>query len=39
MSHVTFSLGDDDHKPVDFNGETVSFDCQLINLKEMKELI
>ena len=27
LSHVTFYLEDDDHKPVDFNGETVSFTC------------
>ena len=25
LSHITFYLEDDDHKPVDFNGETTSF--------------
>ena len=30
LSHVTFYLEDDDHKSVDFNGETISFTCQLI---------
>ena len=29
LSLVTFYLEDVDHKPVDFNGETVSFTCQL----------
>ena len=32
LSHVTFNLEDDDHKPVDFNGETASFTCQLIKI-------
>ena len=32
LSHITFYFEDDDHKPVDFNGETVSFTCQLIKL-------
>ena len=31
-SHITFYLEDDDHKPVDFNGETISFTCQLIKI-------
>ena len=30
LSHITFYFEDDDHKPVDFNGETVSFTCQTI---------
>ena len=30
LSHVTFHLEDDDHKPVDFIGETISFTGQLI---------
>ena len=30
FSHVTNYLEDDDHKPVDFNGETISFTCQLL---------
>ena len=32
MSHITFYLEDDDYKPVDFNGETISFTCQGVNL-------
>ena len=31
-SHITFYFEDDDHKAVDFNGETVSFTCQLIKI-------
>ena len=30
LSHITFYLEDDDRKPVDFNGETVSFIHQLL---------
>ena len=30
LSHITFYIEDDDHKPVDFNNESVSFTCQLI---------
>ena len=32
QSHITFYFEDDDHKPVDFNGETISFTCQLIKI-------
>ena len=32
LSHITFFLEDDDHKPVDFNKETISFACQLIKI-------
>ena len=32
LSHITFYFEDDDHKPVDFNNETVSFTCQLIKI-------
>ena len=32
LSHITFYLEDDDHKAVNFNGETVSFTCQLIKI-------
>ena len=32
LSHITFYFEDDDHKPVDFNGETISFTCQLIKI-------
>ena len=31
-SYITIFFEDDDHKPVDFNGETVSFTCQLIKI-------
>ena len=32
LSHITFYLEDDNHKPVDFNNETISFTCQLIEI-------
>ena len=32
LSHKRFYLEDDDHKEVDFNGETISFTCQLIKM-------
>ena len=32
LYHITFYFEDDDHKPVDFNGETISFTCQLIKI-------
>ena len=32
LSHITFYFEDDDHKPVDFNGETISFTCQLVKI-------
>ena len=32
LSHITFYLEDDDYKPVDFHGETISFNCQLIKI-------
>ena len=32
LSHITFYLEDYDHKPVDFNSETISFTCQLIKI-------
>ena len=32
LSHITFYFEDDDHKPVDFNNETISFTCQLIKI-------
>ena len=32
LSHITFYFEDDDHKPVDFNGETISFTCLLIKI-------
>ena len=32
LSHITFYFEDDDHKPVDFNGEMISFTCQLIKI-------
>ena len=32
LSHITFYIEDDDHKPVDFHNETISFTCQLIKI-------
>ena len=32
LSHITFYFEDDDYRPVDFNGETISFTCQLIKI-------
>ena len=32
LSHPTFYLEEDDHKPVDFNGESITFTCQLIKI-------
>ena len=29
LSHINFNIEDDDHKPVDLNGETISSTCQL----------
>ena len=33
QSHITFYVKDDDYKPVDFNGESISFTCHLIKIK------
>ena len=33
LSHTTFYLEDDGYKSVDFNGETISFTCQLIKIE------
>ena len=32
LSHIIFYFEDDDHKPVDSNGETISFTCQIIKI-------
>ena len=32
LSHITVFFEDDDHKPVGFNEETISFTCQLIKI-------
>ena len=32
LSLITFYFEDDDRKPVGFNGETISFTCQLIKI-------
>ena len=32
LSHITYYFEDDDHKTVDFNGEIISFTCQLIKI-------
>ena len=36
LFHFTTYLEDDDYKPVDFNGESISFTCQLNKLKTNK---
>ena len=33
LSHIIFYLKDNDHKAVDFNGEVISFTCQLIKIE------
>ena len=38
LSHITFYSEDDDHKPVDFDGETVSFNCQLFKIWTLRRL-
>ena len=35
LSHLTFYLRDDFDKPVDFNGEKISFTCQLIKIRTL----
>ena len=32
LSHILFYLQDDDHKDVDFNGNTINFTCELIKI-------
>ena len=32
LSHITYYLEGGDHKPFDFNNETISFTCQLIKI-------
>ena len=32
LSHITFSIENDDHKPVDSDGESISFTCQIIKI-------
>ena len=32
LSHITFYLEDDDYKAVDFDGEMISFTCQLLKI-------
>ena len=32
LSHFTFYFEDDDYRPLDFHGETISFTCQLIKI-------
>ena len=34
LSHINFYFEDDDHKSFDFNGETISFTCQLIKFQK-----
>ena len=35
LSHITFYIEEDEHRPLDFNGEmiTCDFTCQLVELK------
>ena len=33
ISHIIFYIEDDDYKPIDFNGETISFTCQRIKIQ------
>ena len=37
LSHIILYLEDDDYKLVDFNGETISFTCQLIKKQQKIE--
>ena len=32
LPHISFYLEDNNHKSIDFNGETISFTCQLIKI-------
>ena len=32
LSHITFKLEDDDHKSIEFKGETISFTCNLVKI-------
>ena len=36
LSHITFYLDNNDHKPVDFNEGTINFACQLTKIKKNK---
>ena len=36
LSHITFYLGYDDLRPVDFNRETISFTCQQKKIQKNK---
>ena len=38
LYYRTFYSEDGDHKPVDFNGETISFNCQIIEIEKMRVL-
>ena len=33
LSKITFYFDNDDYKPIDFNGETIIYTCQLIKIK------
>ena len=33
LSNITFYLEDDDHKSVEFDGDTISFTCQLTRIE------
>ena len=32
LTHITFYFEDDDHKPVDFNNETISYTCRIFKI-------
>ena len=32
LSHITFYLEENDHKPVDFNAETISFTGEFVKI-------
>ena len=36
LSHITFFLEDNEHKPIDFNNESISFTCQLVKIGPFK---
>ena len=37
LSHFTFFVKDNDHRPVDFSGASTSFTCQLVKIEQIKE--
>ena len=35
LSHINFYVESDDYKPLDFNGETITITCQLVETKNI----